>query len=573
MATNIIDYIQKWLLPANINNGLFYLSLPPCNFINELIMSQIETKRRKREFPNTYVIIFGIILICALATWIVPGGEYVEMPSGGAAPASVCFTDVPAEGQSWQALSAFYNGFTKQAGIIVFILIIGASFWVVNKSRAVDAGIFSFLAYVTKLEQNRMLAKIGVNNIVITLVILMFSLFGAVFGMSEETIAFVVIIIPLAISMGYDSIVGVCMVYVAAHVGFAGAILNPFTIGIAQDIAGLPLFSGIEYRLFCWVVLNVIMIAFVLWYANRIKKNPKRSIMYELDAHWREHIAQDGGKIEYYTNTASKISYAIALLAIIGFTVVYGSGCNISIGASSFHTPWLLPLCAILFAVVSGYALFKSVHFYILSLLGFTILYLIVGVLGYQWYIGEISALFLALGILSGIAMDLTANKIVNELMAGAKDILSAALIVGLAAGIVYILEEGHIIDTILNAMASGLGKAGELASLGMMYVIQTVINLVIPSASAKAAITMPIMAPFSDIIGVSRQATVLAFQFGDGFTNMITPTSGVLIAVLGIARIPYDKWFKWMLPFVLLLILVGFLLLIPTVYMPLPGF
>ena len=222
---------------------------------------------------------------------------------------------------------------------------------------------------------------------------------------------------------------------------------------------------------------------------------------------------------------------------------------------------------------MSGYALFKSVHFYILSLLGFTILYLIVGVLGYQWYIGEISALFLALGILSGIAMDLTANKIVNELMAGAKDILSAALIVGLAAGIVYILEEGHIIDTILNAMASGLGKAGELASLGMMYVIQTVINLVIPSASAKAAITMPIMAPFSDIIGVSRQATVLAFQFGDGFTNMITPTSGVLIAVLGIARIPYDKWFKWMLPFVLLLILVGFLLLIPTVYMPLPGF
>lgn len=537
-------------------------------------------EKKKREFPNTYVIIFAIIVICALATWLVPGGEYIEMAVeqaegsvAGELQQGVKFTEVPAVGQSWQALSAFYNGFTKQAGIIVFILIIGASFWVVNKSRAVDAGIFSFLGYVTRLEKNRLLAKIGVNNIVVTLVILMFSLFGAVFGMSEETIAFVVIIIPLAISMGYDSIVGVCMVYVAAHVGFAGAILNPFTIGIAQDIAGLPLFSGIEYRLFCWVVLNVIMIAVVLWYANRIKKNPQKSVMYELDAHWREHIAQDGGKIEYYTNRASKISYLLALIAVVGFTVVYSSSCSISIGASSYHTPWLLPLCAILFIGVCGYALMRSVHFYILSLLGFTILYLIVGVLGYQWYIGEISALFIALGILSGIAMDLTPNQIVNELMAGAKDILSAALIVGLAAGIVYILEEGHIIDTILNAMASGLGKAGEVASLGMMYMIQTIINLVIPSASAKAAITMPIMAPFSDIIGVSRQATVLAFQFGDGFTNMITPTSGVLIAVLGIARIPYNKWFKWMLPFVLLLILVGFLLLLPTIYMPLPGF
>ena len=157
--------------------------------------------------------------------------------------------------------------------------------------------------------------------------------------------------------------------------------------------------------------------------------------------------------------------------------------------------------------------------------------------------------------------------------MDGAKDILSAALIVGLAAGIVYILQEGRIIDTILHSMASSLGEAGEVGSLGLMYMIQTVINLVIPSASAKAAITMPIMAPFSDIIGVSRQATVMAFQFGDGFTNMITPTSGVLIAVLGIARIPYGKWFKWALPFILGLIVVGFLLLLPTVYMQLNGF
>ena len=401
----------------------------------------------------------------------------------------------------------------------------------------------------------------------------MFSIFGAIFGMSEETIAFTIIIIPLAISMGYDSLVGVCMVYVAAHVGFAGAILNPFTIGIAQDIAGLPMFSGLEYRFFCWAVLNIITISFVLWYANRIKKNPNKSIMYSLDAHWREHIEQEGGKVDYYKNTSSKISFIISVAIVLVFTLIYSSSCTLTIGAQDYHTPWLLPLVAFGFAGSSVLALRKSVHFYILNLLAFTIVYLVIGVLGYHWYIGEISALFLLLGVLGGIAMGLSGNNIVKELMAGAKDILGAALIVGLAAGIVYVLAEGRIIDTILHSMASGLGSAGEVGSLGLMYVIQTVINVVIPSASAKAAITMPIMAPFADIIGVSRQATVLAFQFGDGFTNMITPTSGVLIAVLGIARIPYDKWFKWILPLVSILILVGFLLLLPTLFINLSGF
>ena len=526
--------------------------------------------KRKREFPNTYVIIFGIILVCALATWLVPGGEYVKMTSDTVAGETVQFNDVPAVGQWWTVMQSFYNGFTKQAGIICFILVIGASFWVVNRSKAIDAGIFSFLGMVTRLEKNKALAKIGVSNIV---VVLMFSLFGAIFGMSEETIAFVVILVPLAISMGYDSVVGVCMVYVAAHVGFAGAILNPFTIGIAQDLAGIPMFSGIEYRFFCWVVLNVITIGFVLFYAIRVKRNPQRSMMYEADAHWREQVGAAGGNIEYYRNSASWISFAIALAAVVMFTISYSGNTWLAIGAQKYHTPWLLPAVAAAFAVCSVMALRKSVHFYVLSLLGFTIIYLVVGVLGFGWYIGEISALFLSLGLLSGIAMGLSANSIVKEMMDGAKDILSAALIVGLAAGIIYILQEGRIIDTILHSLASTLDGSGEAGALGLMYMIQTVINLVIPSASAKAAITMPIMAPFSDIIGVSRQATVMAFQFGDGFTNMITPTSGVLIAVLGMARIPYGKWVRWALPFILLLIVVGFLLLLPTIYMQLNGF
>lgn len=177
------------------------------------------------------------------------------------------------------------------------------------------------------------------------------------------------------------------------------------------------------------------------------------------------------------------------------------------------------------------------------------------------------------MGILSGIAMNRSADKITKLFLEGASDILPAALIVGLAGGIIVILENGRVIHTILHAMASRMGNMGDVASVGIMYAVQTAINVVVPSGSAKAALTIPIMAPFSDLIGLSRQAMVLAFQFGDGFTNMIIPTSGVLIGVLGVARIPYVKWARWIGPLILALVILGFLLLIPPVTMQLNGF
>ena len=198
---------------------------------------------------------------------------------------------------------------------------------------------------------------------------------------------------------------------------------------------------------------------------------------------------------------------------------------------------------------------------------------LIVGVMGYSWYVMEIASLFFAMGLASGIAMNYSPNKITNLFIAGVKDITSAALVVGLAGGIIIILNNGQIIDTLLYYVSKSMNDIGKLASVELMYVFQTGINVIIPSGSAKAALTMPIMSQFSDLIGVSRQATVMAFQFGDGFTNMITPTSGVLIGVLGVARIPYEKWVKWVWPFILMLTIIGALLLIPTVYMELNGF
>ncbi len=218
---------------------------------------------KKRKVPHTFVIVFFIIVIAAVLTWIIPPGKYVseqvgdetvmtfyyadQLPEGGpstlreaSGTAGSATAEFHAEPQTWQVFSAFYKGFVKQGNIIVFILIIGGAFWIMNKSKAIDMGILSFLKFTKRLERWKLMRKIGVNNVVIILIMLLFSLFGSVFGMSEETIAFALIIIPLAVSMGYDSIVGLCMVYVAAHIGFSGAMLNPFTIGIAQGIAEIP---------------------------------------------------------------------------------------------------------------------------------------------------------------------------------------------------------------------------------------------------------------------------------------------------------------------------------------------
>ncbi|MBR4562076.1 MAG: AbgT family transporter [Bacteroidales bacterium] len=541
---------------------------------------------KKRKVPHTFVIVFFIIVIAAVLTWIIPPGKYVSEQVGDETVMTFYYADqlneacpstgsgtstFTAEPQTWQVFSAFYKGFVKQSNIIVFILIIGGAFWVMNKSKAIDMGIMSFLKFTKRLERNKLMQKIGVNNIVIILIMLLFSLFGSVFGMSEETIAFALIIIPLAISMGYDSIVGLCMVYVAAHIGFSGAMLNPFTIGIAQGIAEIPLFTGIGYRAVCWAILTVVGIVFVLWYANKVKKNPQSSIMYEDDAYWRKSAEVKEEELERYTPRKAWWVFAFLSVVLIVFSVLYPMT-TLKIGNSTATLP-LLPVGTALFVLLSVITLRKTVHYFVLTLLFATVYFLVIGVLGYDWYIMEIASLFLVLGIASGLSVDKSASDIAKLFLEGMGDILSAAVIVGLAGGIVIVLQDGGIIDTILYGLSKSMSNMGKIASAEIMYGIQTLINIVIPSGSAKAAITMPIMAPFSDLIGISRQATVVAFQFGDGFTNMITPTSGVLMAALGVARIPWEKWVRFIWKFILVLVIIGALLLIPTVTMELAGF
>lgn len=529
-----------------------------------------------KRVPHTFLIVFSIIIFSAILTSIVPGGTFERetVNVNGVAREIIkagSFHYTGQRPQTWQVFSAFFEGFRNTSEIIVFILIIGGAFWIMNDSKAIDVGILSFLKSTKKLEHWKPIRKLGVENIIITLIMLLFSVFGAVFGMSEETIAFTIIFVPLAISMGYDSIVGVSLCFVAAALGFAGAILNPFTIGIAQGLSNLPLFSGIEYRLFSWLMINLAGFSYVLWYARKVKRHPEKSLVYEEDEYWRHRNAEKTEETNFHTPRRAWIVFALTTAALVIYAFLFPVT-ELKIGNSSISLP-IIPVSVAAFIVFGIVSLRKTVHYFILTLLAFTIVFLVIGVMGYQWYVMEIAALFLAMGIVAGLSMGKTGNELTKLFIDGAKDILSAAMVVGLAGGIIVILRNGQIIDTILFSMAESMKGLGKIGSVEMMYVIQNGINLIIPSGSAKAALTMPIMSQFSDLVGVSRQSTVMAYQLGDGFTNMLTPTSGVLIGVIGIARIPYQKWFKWVMPLMVILIVLGALLLIPTVTMKLNGF
>ena len=454
------------------------------------------------KVPGTYTIIFAMILLSALLTWFVPGGEYVKGEEG-----TLSYRDVESVPQLFGVFTALYHGFVKQSGIIIFILIVGGSFWLLNSTGAISVGIGRFIRSVGRY-----------HKVVLVAITLLFSLAGAIFGMSEETIPFVGIVVPLVVSMGYDAFLGMLIVYVAANVGFSSAFLNPFTVGIAQEMAELPLFSGMEYRLFCWAILTLLLILFVLFYAKSVYKAPQTAAEQQTFAAPQPTSAPQPTAAPQAPAEQQPCSQRMSAAQKIILLILFAS-----------------------------------------------IVLLVVGVTLWGWYMAEISGLFLAMGIVSGIVAGYDSGRISSEMIAGAKDILSSALVVGLASGIIVILQEGRIIDSILNSLQAALNNAGGEWSLSAMYGIQALINTIIPSATAKAAITIPIMAPFSDMVGVSRQAMVLAFQFGDGFTNMITPTSGVLIASLSMARITYSEWVRKIWRPVLALMVIGLLLLLGT--------
>ncbi|MCX6137904.1 MAG: TIGR00366 family protein [Ignavibacteriales bacterium] len=448
---------------------------------------------------NTLVMIYAVVVLVAFLTWVVPSGEYTrEVKNGKTLVVTGSFTSVTGTPQGIGAiLTAPIKGFIQAAQIIAFLFVIGGAFMIVEETGAIAVSV-QHLAHTFA-------RKPHLQKFFIPVTMTLFSIAGAVFGMAESGMPFVLVFIPLALSLGYDSITGTSIPFLGAAAGFAGAVLNPFTVGIAQNISELTLYSGLEYRLVIWVISTVSMVTFVMHHAARVKKNPQLSPVFDLDQVRRATL---------------KIDNAVPASFVVRHKIVL--------------------------------ALFVS-----------AMLFLIYGVLVFGWYINEIAALFLAVGIGCGVAGRLTAGQITASFKKGAQGMVGVALIIGCARAILVIANDGKILDVMLHSLSNIIAGIHPIFAAQAMFVTQCIINFFVHSGSGQAALTMPIMAPLADAVGISRQTAVLAFQFGEGWINPILPTSGVTMGVLGMAQIPWEKWIRWMLPaqiyfFGLAMILLG---------------
>ncbi|GAB3425920.1 YfcC family protein [Massilia solisilvae] len=454
------------------------------------------------RLPNTFVLLFAILALIALATWFVPGGKYDTHLVGGKQlvdPAS--FHYVASNPQGLVALlKAPIKGFVEAALIIGFVLIVGGAFAVLQRTEAIDTLIRS----IVRAHEHSPVVRAAIIPVFVT----MFSLGGATFGMNEEVIPFVLVFVPLALALGYDSVVGVSIPFLGSQVGFAAAFLNPFNVGIAQGIAGVPVFSGTLYRLVVWTVATAVTIAFLMWYAARVKSNPATSPTFVLDQTRRKEQPPAVGEDRITGRHA-------AVLSVFALT-----------------------LCA-----------------------------MVVGVVRFNWFIEEIAALFLAMAIMAGLIARLGTDSWVGAFMQGVKDLAPTALVIALARGTMVIARDAQIIDTMLHALMPLVQSIHPVFAAQKMFLIQSVINFFIHSGSGQAALTMPIMAPLADLVGVTRQTAILAFQLGELSTPMI-PTSGITVGVLALARIPWLTWARWMIPLQLIYLVLALALLVPPCLM-----
>ncbi|WP_299211565.1 Na+/H+ antiporter NhaC family protein [uncultured Aquimarina sp.] len=455
-----------------------------------------------KKFPDTITIILCISLLFIVLTWLIPAGEFdKEIIDGKEVIIANSYKSIDSQPQGLGAfLTAPIKGFASASFVIAFVFLVGGAFSILNRTGAINAGLFSII----KISRNNPQYK----NFIVPGITALFSLAGATFGMSEEILVFILITIPLSKALGYDAIVGAAIPIIGTGVGFAGAFTNPFTIGIAQGIAQVPIFSGMEYRLVVWFILTTIACIAISRYAKRIDKNPEKSLLYGTAA----HQIQKENNHEIPDLTARR---RIILLTLLGAIII-----------------------------------------------------LIYGVNKYSWYINEIAGLFIALGIIAAIIYRMKVSTTISAFVEGAKEMMTAALVIGLAKGLLVIAQDGKIIDTLLNSVAVLAEGTPKFVSAELMLLFQSSLNFFIPSGSGQAALTMPIIAPLSDLLGISRQVSVLTFQIGDGLTNMIVPTSGVTMGALSIAKIPFNVWLKWAFPIVLILCLTGMILILPPLFL-----
>lgn len=439
-------------------------------------------KKKLFQVPHTYAILFFIIVLVALATYVVPAGEFERMKdevSGKTIVVAGSYKTVEPDPVSFfEVFKAVPIGMEKGASIIFYIFIVGGAFGIIRATGAIEAGIGKA---VGKLE--------GREKLLIPASMFLFSIGGFSFGMAEESIIFVPIGILLARAMGFDAITGTAMITLGAASGFIGGMLNPFTVGVAQSIAEVPLFSGLVFRTCVYVAILSFGIWYVMRYAYKVKKDPQQSVVADL-----ELKAKTEGQL-LKTEDVQKLNGRHLLVFLI------------LIGGLSFN---------------------------------------VFGVFKWGWFLQELAASFMIIGILAGLIGKLPINRIFDSFVEGARALTFGALVVGFARGITVVMEEGRIIDTVISSMADSLSNFSEMLTVLTMFGFQSVLNLFIPSGSGQAAATMPIMVPIADLVGISRQVVVLAFQYGDAISNSIIPTSGALMGYLAVGGIPYERWFRF---------------------------
>ena len=458
-------------------------------------MQPEEKQKKKWKTPHTFVILVTIIIIAAIATYLIPAGEFTRFKDAATGKTLV-------EAGSYHRIasnplnpllipSAIYTGIVKSASTITFMLIIGGAFEVITSTGALTA-------LCKKLSKTFSKHKYAVIPVFLTL----FSIFGFTMGMSSEVMIFVPIGITLALFLGLDKVTGTAMIALGAAVGFTAGILNPFNVGVAQDIAELQLFSGMAYRIVILVILLATTSAYIIIYAKKVAANPEKSVIYGIQED-TEYTFED------VSDSISKSQIAVLVIMAAGFGILI-------------------------------YGLSKK-----------------------GWYFEEMSGLFIFMGIACGLVSGYGPSRIAKEFGNGAKGIVVGCLIIGIARTVEVILSDAKILDTIVYGIVNIVNvMPGSIKAVGM-FICQSLINCVIVSGTGQAAVTMPLMVPVSDLVGISRQTAVLAFQLGDGFSNSVLPMSSSLMGYLAVSKIPYSKWLKFMMPLFLIWTALGCLFML----------
>ena len=452
--------------------------------------------KKKFVFPNTYVIIILMMIVAVLLTWIIPSGEFERVKDEVSKQSIIIpgtFKYIENNPISFLQIPVYImKGLAKASDIVFLVIIVGGAFNII-----IETGMFqSFAGRLTKVFSNKE--------------VLIIPAFSTIFALACTTmgvntfIGFAPIAVIIARSIGYDAIVGVSMVALGGAIGFSTGTFNPFTTGVAQSIAGLPIFSGVGYRFICLVVFLIVTNIYIIWYAKKVKANPEASVVYEME--------QENKKVEVSEKKHDKIEgkhYLVLLVVIACFVLlVYGSQ-------------------------------------------------------NWKWKLQENAAMFLWMGVLSGFAYGFGPSRIAEEFTKGAKKLVYGALMIGMANGISLILADGKILDTTVQYLGGLLVVLPSHAQAAGMFLMQLLINGLITSGSGQAAATMPIMLPVADIIGMTKQTAVLAFNFGDGLSNYILPTSSALMGFIAMVGISYSNWMKFMWRLFLIWTVVGAVLVI----------